>query len=176
MGMMPLWDRDAVPDWGKLYFSGRLASLPRNAEGLESIIKEFFEVDAEVVSFVGHWLSLPEDSVCRLGHSPETGTLGELVALGSRVWDRQLKFRIRLGPMPLRDFERLLPQTSGFARLKAWVLDYVGEELFWDVAFVLKAEEVPGTTLGHHGALGWTTWLKTKPFAKDSEDLVVDAG
>ncbi len=44
IGMESLRDRDAVPDWSKLYFSGRLACQTRNAEGLGAIIEEFFGI------------------------------------------------------------------------------------------------------------------------------------
>jgi type VI secretion system protein ImpH len=39
---------------------------------------------------------------------------------------------------------------------------------------VLVKEEVPSVQLGLAGRLGWTTWLKTKPFQRDAEDLVLN--
>ncbi len=174
LGMESLRNRDAVPDWAKLYFSGRLACQTRNAEGLGAIIEEFFGIPTMIETFRGHWLSLPESCVCRLGESPETGSLGVTTIVGARVWDSQLKFRVRLGPMRLADLQRLLPSGDSFRRLKCWVKNYVGEEYFWDTQLVLKADEVPQTCLGMGGMLGWTSWLKSVPMERDAEDLVLN--
>ena len=173
-GMESLRKRDAAPDWAKLYFSGRLISHARNAEGLGAIVQEFFGIPAQIQTFQGHWLTLPPDSVCRLGESPSSGSLGVTTIVGARFWDCQLKFRIRLGPMKLADLRRMLPGGDSFKRLKAWVLNYISEEFFWDAQLVLKKEEVPATTLGGASALGWTCWLKSVPMARDAEDLILN--
>jgi len=174
IGMESLRDRDEVPGWSKLYFSGRLACQTRNAEGLGAIIEEFFGIPTTIETFRGHWLALPESCVCRLGESPETGSLGVTTIVGARVWDSQLKFRVRLGPMSLKDLQRLLPSGDSFRRLKCWVMNYIGEEYFWDAQLVLKADEVPQTSLGMGGMLGWTSWLKSVPMERDAEDLVLN--
>ena len=176
IGSDPLRNCDALPDNAKLYFSGHLGCKTRHAEGLEQIVADFFGIPAKVLTFVGQWLTLPSDSRCRLGESPETGTLGATAIVGSRVWETQLKFRLRLGAMRLKDVYRMLPVGDAFRRLKCWVLNYAGQEYFWDVQLVLKAEEVPETCLGKAGLLGWTTWLKSKPFVRDADELVVNGG
>jgi type VI secretion system protein ImpH len=78
--------------------------------------------------------------------------------------------------MRLHDFYRMLPVGDAFCRLKCWVLNYSGQEYFWDVQLVLKAEDVPDTRLGKEGLLGWTTWLKSKPFEREADDLVINGG
>jgi type VI secretion system protein ImpH len=60
--------------------------------------------------------------------------------------------------------------------LRGWVVDYCGAELVWDLQLVLMAAEVPDTRLGRAGKLGWTTWLKSKPFQRDADNLVLAAG
>jgi type VI secretion system protein ImpH len=174
LGMEALQNRDAVPDPAKLFFAGRLAAQPRNAEGLSAILREYFHIPAEVLPFAGRWLTLPEDSVCRLAESPESGSLGVNTILGSRFWDCQLSFRLRFGPMSLADYERMLPQGEAFERLKYWVLNYCGEHFFWDVQLVLRAEEVPSICLGRSTRLGWTSWLQTKPPSADAADLILN--
>ncbi len=173
LGMEELQERDAVPDMSKLYFSGRLSSQPRNAEGLEAILRDYFEVPSEVHPFAGRWLLLPGDSTCHLGQSADSGSLGINTIVGERFWDCQLSFRIRLGPMGLADYKRMLPDGDSFERLKYWVLNYCGEHFFWEAQLVLRAEEVPETCLGRTGRLGWTTWTKTKSFSCDAEELIL---
>jgi type VI secretion system protein ImpH len=173
IGMESSRNRDAVPDWAKLYYSGRLAGATRNAEGLEAIIGDFLEIRAEIQTFAGQWLRLPVASQCRLGESPDTGTLGVTTIVGTYFWECQLGFRIRLGPMKLVDYERLLPNGSSFQRVRGWVYNYIGCELQWDVQLILEAGEVPETHLGDYGMLGWTTWLKSEPFPRDPDNLVL---
>lgn len=174
LGMAELRHRDAVPDWAKLYYSGWLAGQTRNADGLETILRDFFQMPVRILTFVGHWLRLPEHSVCRLGEEPDTGTLGRSAVIGSRVWDCQLKFRIRIGPVTMADLQRLLPGGETFVRLKSWVRGYSGDEFLWDVQVVLKKEEVPAIQLGGAGQLGWTTWVKSGPAERDAEDLILE--
>jgi type VI secretion system protein ImpH len=174
LGMPELRNRDAVPDWAKLYYSGWLSGQTRNADGLETILRDFFQMPVRVLTFVGHWLRLPEHSVCRLGEAPETGTLGRSAVIGARVWDCQLKFRVRIGPVTLAELQRLLPGGETFLRLRCWVRGYSGDEFLWDVQVVLKKEEVPPIQLGCAGLLGWTTWVKSVPSERDAEDLILE--
>ena len=172
LGLPSLQDRDEIADNAKLYFSGRLAPHNRNAEGLAAILAEYFGIRAEIESFSGRWLRLPETDTCRLGESPSTGLLGQTVIVGSRIWECQTKFRVRLGPMRLTDLQQLLPNSDSFKRLKTWVWNYTGQELEWDVQMVLLAREVPTTQLGSGGFLGWTTWLSTRQPDQDVEDVI----
>jgi type VI secretion system protein ImpH len=180
LGMDSLLDCDSVPNRAKLYFSGRLVQQNRNADGLAAIVGDFFGVPTEVQSFMGRWLDLTGDRggkrrgyTCKLGESASTGTLGSSLIIGSRFWTCHLHFRLRMGPMNLADLERLLPGGSSFKRLCDWIRQYVGEELTWDAQIVLRKEEVPKIQLGKAGLLGWTSWLKTKPFERDPADLVL---
>jgi type VI secretion system protein ImpH len=174
IGMEALEERDSVPDNAKLFFAGRLAGQTRNAEGLEAILRQYFQIPAEVQPFTGRWLDLPADSLCRLGMTPESCTLGLNTILGEHFWDTQLSFRMRFGPMGLEDYKRMLPRGESFERLKYWVLNYCGEHFSWDVQLVLKAAEVPATQLGGYNGLGWSTWLKTKDFSYDADGLILN--
>ena len=174
VGMEALRNRDAVPDPAKLFFAGRLSCQTRNAEGLEAILREYFHIPVEVRPFAGRWLHLPQDSVCRLGESEQSGTLGINSIVGSRFWDCQLSFRLRFGPMSLAEYERMLPKGAAFERLKYWVLNYCGQHFFWDAQLVLRAEEVPPIRLGGSTRLGWTSWLQTRPPDADAADLILN--
>ena len=166
-------NRDAVPDVAKLHYSGRLVCQTKHAEGLEQLLQDYFRIEVDVEEFVGQWIEIPPDCCCRLGESPKTGSLGMTAIVGSRMWSCQEKFRLRFGAMGLADYERMLPGANSLRRLIAWVRNYLGEELSWDVQLVLKKEEVPKIKMGTFGRLGWTTWLGSKPFEHDADDLVL---
>lgn len=174
LGMESVRDKDEISDWAKLFYSGTLACQTRNAEGLGAIVQDYFGIPTQIQSFVGQWLELPATSICKLGESPASGGLGVTTIVGSRFWDCQLKFRIRLGPMKLSELQRLLPIGKSFRQLRCWVLNYIAEELFWDIQLVLNAAEVPQISLGQEGLLGWTSWLKSAPFTRDADDVVLN--
>src|SRR6202022_1269440 len=91
--------RDSVPDWSKIHFAGRLSAQTLNAEGLEAILADFFGIPTQIREFEGYWMKNPKENQCRLGASPETGTLGISTIAGERKYEVQLKFRVRMGPM-----------------------------------------------------------------------------
>jgi len=173
-GMDSFHRRDTVPDSSKLHYAGRLAGLARNAEGLEAVLQDFFQIKTRVETFVGEWIELPLDSRCRLGEAPMTGTLGSTAIVGARIWECQYKFRVIMGPMGYDDYQRMLPGGPSLRRLKDWVKNYLGEELAWDVQLILRKEEVPPATLGKSGRLGWSTWTKAKPLPRDADNLILN--
>jgi len=165
--------RDSLPDLAKLFHVGALIRQVRNTEGLTHILQHFFRVPVRIEEFIGHWMSLSSRERTYLAR--EGATLGEGAVLGGRVWDRQHKFRIRLGPLTLDQYENFLPGGTPLKKLVDWVRLYLGFELDWDVRLMLKHDEVPPMVLGRDGRLGWTTWLGRRQSTDDPGDLCLDA-
>lgn len=174
LGMPSLRNRDEIPDLAKLHFAGRLSSQARNAEGLVAMIRSFFKVPTVIEQFVGEWLKIPQSSWCRLGVSPEMGTLGVNTAIGDYVWQCQQKFRIILGPLDYKDYQHMLPGRDSGKRLRALVRNYIGDSMNWDVVLVLKKEKVPSFKLGEDDLLGWNTWLGNRTRDDDADDLILE--
>ncbi len=170
-----LRQRDDIGDFAKLYFVGLLGRQVRNRDGLVSLLASYFQVPVQVEEFVGHWMRLSPREQTRLCAGDPSAQLGRGTVLGARVWDRQHKFRICLGPLTLGQYESFLPHGKAMVRLVAWVRQYFCFEFEWDVRLVLVHAEVPRTRLGQFGRLGWTTWLGERPDATDAGDLVLDA-
>lgn len=173
LGGEGLRHRDAVPDRAKLYMAARLRHLPCSAESLEQMLADWFGLPCRVEQMVGEWITIPPERRTRLGESPETCALGRTTVVGARVWDVQGRFRVRLGPMPLSPYERLLPGRPGMAELSSWVRLHAGLEYGWDVRLVLLEDEVPPVRLGRAGRLGQTTWLGAG--GRDRDDLVLES-
>jgi type VI secretion system protein ImpH len=174
LGMSTLRERDGMSDLVKLHFSGRLALQTRPAEGLRAIIADYFKLPVEIDQFFPQWVRLPQQSLCKLGESEATGSLGATASIGERFHVYHHKFRIRIGPMTLRDFKRLLPDGHSLSRLLPLVRNYIGDELAWDVMLILFKVEVPSVRLGQDGLLGWTSWLGTRRTEVDATDLVLE--
>lgn len=173
LGMPGFNDADAMPHAAKLHFTGHLSSLPRHAAGLASILKSYFNVTVRIVEFIAHWLTIPARDHLKLGNDEKTGCLGMTTVLGARVWQRQDKFQICLGPLSLVEYESFLPTGTSFRALVAVVRNYLGLELLWETRLLLKGEEKPVTCLGKQGALGWTSWLQTEIPQEEVDDLVL---
>ena len=159
-------ERDAVPDDAKRFQAGLLSRGVKNAEGLVMLLHRHFDVPVHVQGFVGHWMALREADRTRLGigHVAEpSAQLGVSATIGSKVWDRQNKFRIHLGPLDLARYESFLPGSPALPVLRDWVRQYAGLARVWDVRLSLADGEVPAARLGRNGKgftrLGWTSWL-----------------
>jgi type VI secretion system protein ImpH len=170
MGMPSLRRRlEPLHDEAIFHFTAHFANHSRHPEGLEAIVSDYFETPAVVLENAGHWLDLPESDQCRLG-AVSMEALGEGIPIGSRIWDRQLRFVLRLGPMSLRCFESLLPGTIGLDTLRRVVMLYTRRELFCTLQLVLERSEAPEPRLGSGVRLGLSTWL-LNPESEDQSDL-----
>jgi type VI secretion system protein ImpH len=173
LGEASLRGRDAVDDAAKLFYSGLLARHVRNRDGLAALLCGYFCLPVEVEDYVGHWLTLPVGDRSRLGRSAARAGQGAL--LGARIWDCQHKFRIRIGPLDLAQYQHFLPGGRALPELVAWVRQYLGVEMDWDLRLLLKPEQVPTVLPGLYGRLGWTSWLGKYRKAAPAADLTLDA-
>lgn len=175
LGITPalLRRRDSVPDVAKLFHVGALIRHVRNADGLINILQHFFRVPVQIEEFTGHWMALGPRERTYLGR--DGALLGAGAVLGGRVWDRQHKFRIALGPLTLSEYESFLPGGRPLQQLVDWVRFYFGFEHDWDVRLRLKPNQVPSLVLGATGRLGWTSWLGARRASHDAGDLCLHA-
>lgn len=173
IGSPALQDRDEIGDFAKLHFAGLMANRRRPAAGLVTILRAYFKLPVEIEQFVGHWMKIPADGQTRIGMQDRGNRLGSSAVLGRKVWDCQHKFRIVIGPLDYDDYQRMLPGGASMTRLLAWVRNYAGMVLDWDVRLLLKQEQVPRLRLGER-KLGWTTFLSSVPAARDSNQLLIN--
>lgn len=163
--------RDQMPDLAKRYFSGLLGMGTRTAEGLVAIVGDFFQTEVTLEDFVGTWLDLEPDDQWQLGGN---AGLGQATSIGSSVWSRTTKFRLRIGPIPLEEYNRLMPGNPSMLRLTSIVRNYLGDALDWDVNIVLRGTEVPKPILGQTTSLGQTTWIGERDASSDAADLFLE--
>jgi type VI secretion system protein ImpH len=173
IGTPALRGRDEIGDFAKLHFAGLMANQRRPAAGLVTILRAYFKLPVELEQFVGHWMRIPADGQTRIGMQERGNRIGTSAVLGTRVWDRQHKFRLVIGPLDYEDYQRMLPGGASMRRLVEWVRTYAGTNLDWDVRLVLKQPEVPLLKLGAR-RLGWTTYLASGPAARDARQLLIN--
>lgn len=175
LGTKGLRGRLDLDDESLLPYAGLIAQKPHSSSSLENILSDYFQTTAKIEQFFGQWLQLGQEDVSKLGKV--NSQLGRSSIIGTRVWDQQSKMRIRLGPLDLKRFQAFLPNGSANASLRSIVKFYVGLEFDFDLQLVLAAKAVPATILTTRAVrkptLGWTTYLKTKPFADDDIQVVL---
>ncbi|HEY0429895.1 MAG TPA: type VI secretion system baseplate subunit TssG [Pyrinomonadaceae bacterium] len=175
LGTNGLRGRMSLADESLLPYGGLIAQKPHSASALAQILSDYFGVRAKIDQFFGQWLDLDSESITKLGAA--NNMLGGSAIAGTRVWEQQSKFRLVLGALSFDEFQAFLPNGSAHAPLKSILRFMVGLELDFDVQLVLAAGRVPGCVLTTRAKrrpmLGWTSWLKTKPFREDDEQVIL---
>jgi type VI secretion system protein ImpH len=128
---------------------------------------------------VGRWLSLGLGDRSRLGAGGANSQLRVNLTLGSRIWDEQGKFRLRVGPLSYQRYTEFLPGRPAFQALVKVARLYIGPEYEFDVQLVLKAADVPPCRLGAAptaASLRRTSWLLNRPANQDVDNMIFPTG
>jgi len=177
LGTRGLRGRMAIRDEALLPYSGLIAQTPHSANAIENILSDQFQTTAKIDQFSGQWLELEERDITKLGR--QNSRLGQSAIVGKRVWDQQSKFRVKLGPMELKKFQGFLPNGSAAAPMRSILDLVVGREFDFDVQLFIETKQVPATILTTRAIrrpqLGWTTWLKTKPFTAPDGQVILQS-
>jgi type VI secretion system protein ImpH len=176
MGTEGLRGRMRVFDNTLLWYAGLIAQKPHSASALRGILRDYLALPVEISQFRGGWYSLAESDRSYMSFDSERNQLGVGAFIGSKVWDQQARFRIRLGPVDLPRFREFLPGGIALGRVMEFTRFLVGQAVAFDVQVVLSAPEIPHLKLTSAGPdapqLGWLGWLKTRESTADAEDSV----
>ena len=161
----------ALPEAALAFHAGWLSGRSRHPEMLAKVLKQYFGVTARVEQHVGHWLPIATADRSRLGHARNraertalpSAQLGRSANAGSRVWDRQYRFRLHLGPLDRMQYRAFLPGGAAWPALLHWVQLLAGRELQWDLQLTLAPNERPAPELGRSLQLGIVGWLGSRP-------------
>ena len=189
MGTPGLRRRLDLDDEAFVFFSGHFAHFPRSATALECALEDFLEMPVRVQQCQGQWLNLERDDQAEMpsARDPQgrNNQLGVNLVIGTRVWDVQSKFRLRIGPLTWRQFRTLMPNGDALRPLCQFTRTYAGLALDFDVQPVLHPHEVwpargpnePGGArlspdLGDGPYLGWNTWMPSATRNRPADDAV----
>ena len=149
------------------FHAGWLAGRSAHPEMLCKVLGQYLGVNVRVEEHVGHWLVIDGQDRSRLGHARNRAErsllpmaqLGTSANAGSRVWDRQFRFRIHIGPLPRAMYDSLLPGGDAFEPLRRIVQRVAGRDKTWDLCLSLRPQDQPPSELGRAQRLGITSWL-----------------
>lgn len=174
-GTAGMRERSGLDEDVLLRFSGFLASRTRNAANLRAMLCEFCGLPVEIELFRGRWLSVPADERSQMGRVAAV-QLGVNAMAGTAIRDFSSSFRLVVGPLDYPDYLSLAPGSANVEEIFALTRLFVGPGLDFDVQLVLKKEQVPFCQLGQAGdppRLGWNSWARIAPAARDSDDAVI---
>jgi type VI secretion system protein ImpH len=160
--------QDPELDTVKLRQAGSLASQVDGPERLTLFLAEAFRVPVQIKEFVAVWITIPAAFQTRVAMA--YAALGRGATIGPRVFSRQSRIELRVGPLGFEDFMAFLPGGQRLKLFKQAVREMIGETLDVDLRIVLAREAVPPPRIGTV-QLARTAWLARPAERGDADDL-----
>ena len=166
-----------VLDESLAYFAGTLQQRPASSVQIARVLGDYFDRPVRAEQFVGCWYGVPPGQQTTLGGM--NAVLGAGALAGSRVWQRDLRLRLVIGPLDRAGLQAFLPGAEAARALHSIVTMLTGTALEYEVQLVLKAEEVHGVQLAGassepgatSGRLGWDSYVLSKPSPEERGDV-----
>jgi len=158
-------------DGPKLHHATSLVQEAHGPERLTTYLQTVLDLPVTLDEFVGAWIELPDRLQTRLG-AAHAG-LGTAAVAGARVFDRQSRAEIRVGPLRQSEFIAFLDDPGRWERLRHAVIFASGKDLHFGLRLVLAASEAPAAELGK-ARLGRTSWL-APPDDREMDDLCFES-
>lgn len=165
-------DGGAVLDESVGYFAASLRHRPASAVQIARVLSAYFDQPVRAEQFIGCWYEVPLAQQTELGAA--NCVLGAGAMAGERVWQRDLRLRLVVGPLDRASFEAFLPGATAARALKSMLTMFTGVSLEYEVQLVLCAADVLGACLAeprNGGQLGWDTYLVTAAQTQDRSDV-----
>ena len=169
-----------VADDALAFYAGLLQRRVVSAHHLARVLGDYFGVPVRVTQFVGRWFGLDDDSQVVLGDSSPR-RLGRDTLIGPRVWQRDLRARVEVGPMGRTQHRRFLPGGPAALALRELLTLVSGVSIEYEVHLTLRAADVSASTLpgaprddADGPRLGWDSYLVSKAAADDRAEAVYD--
>ena len=166
---------DGVLDESLGYFASAVRHKPASATQVARVLSEYFGQQVAITQFIGCWYDVPVAQQSTLGGA--NAMLGAGAMAGARVWQRDLRMRLVIGPLDRASFESFLPGGKAARALKSMLAMFTGLTLEYEVQLVLRAADVQGTSLQDErsgGRLGWDSFVLTGGQPHDRGDVRYD--
>lgn len=160
----------AVDDESLAFLAGLLRQKPVSGEALERALSSYFREQVVVEQFVGRWYVIPQEQRSTLGG--RNSVLGSNVLAGERVWQRNLRVRIHIGPLSHQRYMAFLPKGDIAAALEKILSLATGGQFEYEIRPILRAADVRPTALaaGQGARLGYDSFMLTRSQTQDRSD------
>lgn len=162
---------NGIGDESLAYYVAALRQRPQSVRWFSRLASDYFGVACSVEQFVGQWFQLPDHELTRLGMS--NCGLGKTTLCGGRVWDRQTRVRLTIGPLRKPQFDDFLPHGSAAGNLKRLFRLMVGATFDCEVRLVLDRRDVVAASLDAAlggTRLGWNGWIQSGASMSEARD------
>ncbi|MGH8853272.1 MAG: type VI secretion system baseplate subunit TssG [Telluria sp.] len=160
----------AVLDESIAYFAASVRHRPASSVQLARVLSEYFGRKVAAEQFIGCWYEVPPAQQSILGR--DNAVLGAGAIAGARVWQRDLRLRLVVGPLDRPGFNDFLPGGLAARALRSMLAMFTGLALEYEVELVLLAADVRNLRLeGDEGRLGWDAYLVEGLQAEDRRDV-----
>jgi type VI secretion system protein ImpH len=143
------------------HFAAQFRARPASALSIVDALTDHFGVPFELEQFVGCWQDLEPSALTILGRAGPT--IGHGAIVGSRVWRRDLRVRLHIGPLNKQELDRFLPDGEAAAAMVKMLRQFDVAHLEFEVRLILKPECIQPVVLGAKKPdgmrLGWGTVL-----------------
>jgi type VI secretion system protein ImpH len=162
-----------VRDESLAYFASMVRQKPASATQVARVLSEYFGHPVRIEQFIGCWYDVPPAQQTALGGA--NAVLGAGALAGARVWQRDLRLRLVIGPLDHAGYVAFLPGGPAAGALKDMLAMFTGVTLEYEVQLVLRAADVRGARLDGGGArLGWDSFLPHGGAPRDRADVRYD--
>lgn len=153
----------AIHDEALAGYATAVRHRPVSAAYLQRVLADYFQAPVRVEQFVGGWYHVPASQYTRLGST--SNVLGATALAGARVWQRDLRVRLWVGPLKRAQYRNFLPGAPGALALRKMLTILSGTTLEFEIKLILRQQDVTGCTLGAQdsGRIGWDTFLCSRP-------------
>ena len=160
----------AVLDESIAYFASSMRHRPASSVQLARVLSEYFGQQVVAEQFVGCWYEVPLAQQTILGS--DRAVLGDGAIAGERVWQRDLRLRLVVGPLDRASFNGFLPGGLAARALRSMLSMFAGLTLEYEVELVLLGSDVHNVRLdGVDGRLGWDAYLVEGLQTEDRRDV-----
>jgi type VI secretion system protein ImpH len=134
----------------------------------------YFGVPIRVEQFVGRWYLLPPGQRSCLGGT--NALLGRTTLVGERVWQRDLRVRVHVGPLARSRYLAFLPGGDACAALGKLLGLAAGASFEYEVRPILRAADVQAACLDAKTGvrLGFDAFLCTRESTRDRSDTAFE--
>ena len=157
----------AIEDESIAYFATLLRQRPVSGEAMARVLAAYFRTPVRVEQFVGRWYVVPRAQWTTLGG--QNCALGVDSLVGERVWQRNLRIRLHIGPMAHEQYMGFMPRGELAHALEKLLELATGGQFEYEIRPILRASDVRPASLSG-GRLGYDSFLISRPETRDRSD------
>lgn len=152
------------------FYAARFRNRRVPASMIAGVLSEYFQVPFVLRQLVGCWVELPDQHQVRLGIANDRLDAGAV--LGRRIYRRDARAVLSIGPLGKDTFEDFLPRSAGAQAVNKILALFCGAGMTFEVQLVLRAQDLEQGRLQAQcdrgdARLGYNAFLNTGPALTD---------